>query len=244
MEYPPYPGKMSWRMRKAYDKWSNDSRGGDQFTTSDPRYAPQHLAWKQDFWQKECEAAEADGILKAIKENSYDINRLQKSQHHMVTINVSPEATQKLPELRETVDKWVIQKHIEEAEWVYEQRGDTMETAGQGAHVHVIVKTTTNKADLVKRTASTFKAHIGSAASIDVRPIPIHLLDQKKAYIRGVKSGVEKNRKLVIDKIWRHLNNLHELYNTNEEKGNINTMAVTQEEGVSKTNTETGHDIL
>lgn len=243
MEYPPYPGKMSWRMRKAYDKWSNDSRGGDQFTTSDSRYAPQHLAWKQDFWQKECEAAETDGILKAIKENSYDINRLQKSQHHMVTINVSPEATQKLPELRETVDKWVTQKHIDEAEWVYEQRGETMETAGQGAHVHVIVKTTTNKADLVKRTSSTFKAHIGSAASIDVRPIPIHLLDQKKAYIRGVKSGVEKNRKLVIDRIWRHINNLHELYTTNEEKGNTHSLPTTEETSQGS-NQETNHDIL
>lgn len=211
MDYPPYPGVMTWRMRKHMEKWMRDSI----YDTEDPRYQQSKQRELESFWKKECDSARADAILKAYKENYYDTLRQQKSDKFMVTINVQEEAAQKLPDLADKCAKWTTQKHIKDYEYAFEQRGDTMQSMGTGTHIHAIISTDSTKSEIIKRTASTFKAFIGSPQSIDVRPIPMDLLDQKRSYIRGVKKSDEKKRKCVIDKIWRHQNNLREVYSSN-----------------------------
>lgn len=209
-DYPPYPGVMTWRMRKHMEKWMRDST----YLVEDPRYKESKQRELESFWKKECDSARADAILKAYKENYYDTLRQQKSDKFMVTINVQQEAAQKLPDLSDKCAKWTTQKHIKDFEYVFEQRGDTMDTMGTGTHVHAIISSDCTKSEIIKRTASTFKAFIGSPQSIDVRPIPMDLLDQKRAYIRGVKKSDEKKRKCVIDNIWRFQNNLREVYSS------------------------------
>lgn len=213
---------MTWRMRKAFDKWSSDKN------TDSPFYKKAKQSFLEELWRHECEAAEADGILKALKENSYARHRTEKTNMHMVTLNFTEEATQKLPDILETTQKWSQQKHIKEIEYVFEQRSETVETMGQGMHVHAIVTTDTNKADLIKRTFNTFKQHLGDKSKVDVRPISPELLASKKAYIRGEKKGDEKKRKVIIDKLWRAKYCLEPIYIKNAlcEKESLDTQAL------------------
>nr|WPR18766.1 MAG: replication polyprotein [Owegonang virus 25] len=206
MEFPEYPGVMTWRMRKAMVAWARTYRGPTGET-----YDKERQLQIQRQWRYECESAVADGILKALRENSYDNHRVEKSDTFMVTVNAKSDVD--LKTFTATTDKWVKQKYIQSAEYTYEQRGDTPETTGKGIHVHAIVKTDTNKADFIKRVANTFKACIGSTQAVDVRPIPKKLLEDKRAYLRGVKTH-EKMAKVNMDKIWRGLNNLLDLYKT------------------------------
>lgn len=210
-DYPSYPGVMTWRMRKHMDKWiSKETRLSD-----DPAYKQAYTREVEYMWKCECDASKADAILKAYKENYYDSIRKPKTDKMLVTINAHQESINRLPDFRDKVATWSSQKHIHDIEYVFEQRGDTVETAGQGLHVHAIVTCDTNKSDMIRRTASTFKDYIGSSQAIDVRPIPLDLLDQKKAYIRGDKKSDEKKKKVVIDRIWRAQNNLREVYTRN-----------------------------
>lgn len=209
MEYPTYPGKMTWRMRKMVDKWQSDFQGD----TESSIFQRAKQTYIESIWRHECEAAEADGILKALKEQSYSQHRSQKSDKYMVTLNFPEEATQKLPEILQTTQKWSEHKHINDIEYVFEQRSETEEEMGKGMHIHAIVTTDTVKSDLLKRTYNTFKNHLTNIATVDIRPIPQELLASKKAYIRGEKKGDEKKRKCIIDKIWRAKYCLKPLYN-------------------------------
>lgn len=218
MEYPPYPGCMNFRMRKAYKKWR------DGFATPPAQdICDREIEY---LWKLECENAIAEGKLKAIREKAYrdEIRKdspapMQLKNYHFVTVNPAPDTD--LNVMETVVDSWVKQKYIESVEYVYEQRGDSEETMGQGMHIHAIVKTNTKPSDFKKRVSQKFRNLVGSEKHVYITPIKNEKwLNDKKAYIRGDKNGDGKKEKTSIDRIWRENNYLKEIYNHNNNSLN------------------------
>lgn len=171
------------------------------------------------------------GILKAHKERAYreaigDAGAVEKEAYYFVTVNPKPEI--ELQALQKQVDGYVKQKHVESVEWVYEQRGTCESDSGHGKHVHMLVKTNTNKADFAKRTVGKFKTLVGNAKHVDIRVVKTEWLEDKRKYMRGEKEGDGKKEKCEEDVRWRARNNIQS-YNIQNNGDSRQTQAGGQE---------------
>lgn len=222
----PYPGRLPSRLVKLYLDWVERNEKWGKDLSEEAHRAEKERLWEQYMYDSWCE-----GKAKAMKEQGYQSVR-PTSPYYMVTVNADPETEVK--PFVEKASKWVQQKHIQEAEYVFEQRSETVEEAGKGMHMHCILKTDTNKQDLIKRTYNTFKHFVGGNAAIDVRPVYDNYLEQKRQYIRGMKAGEKKQQRVFVDIYWRNINNLKDIYttniNTNTNNGNDKEETYDQEE--------------
>lgn len=103
-----------------------------------------------------------------------------------------------------------------EGEWVFEQCSETKENAGKGFHAHLLmvcknyvnVKDIVNACNFIKYNC---KIQVGDKKGKKF----LHTekdLDFCRNYIRGEKYNDEKNKRVIIDKIWRKENKIEELY--------------------------------
>lgn len=211
--FPSYPGFPTYRMRTKIDKYRTVHAA--ELCDPEMQEVAETLLQNmiQTWWREECEHAYADGILKQIKEEAYrsaSSNVRPKTDTFFVTINPDPSTS--LETLTTTVGKYVDMKFVESAEYVFEQRGSTVEDAGKGAHVHMLVKTKTNVADFKKRTHAKFSKLVGHEKHVDIRPVLPQHVDDKREYMRGYKTGEGKSEKVLIDVIWREKYNLQPYY--------------------------------
>jgi len=108
------------------------------------------------------------------------------------------------------VQKW--KNHWVSYEYVFEQKGETLETMGTGFHTHIIIET---------NRPNYYPSHIKKSAATDFpytnqRAIDVATLKnvvRAKEYIRGCKQAIEKEPAVVMDKPWRAANKLSDLYN-------------------------------
>lgn len=104
------------------------------------------------------------------------------------------------------------------SEWVFEQTGKTELEQGKGFHCHgiAIVKNYVAVKDIIK--AYEFIPYncilqIGRKDSKTKFITNERDLDYARNYIRGDKHNDEKEKAVIIDKIWREKNKINEIYN-------------------------------
>lgn len=145
---------------------------------------------------------------------------------YFVTVNCKPDVT--ITELKKKVDKYVKRSMIRQAEWVFEQRGAHEGELGKGIHTHILV---TQRGDVFdgkfkENTRNTFKSLVGNPQThVDIRPVHKDHIADKRAYMKGAKTGDGKMEKVEMDRVWRAKYFLKEYYthentNGNEEEAN------------------------
>ena len=93
----------------------------------------------------------------------------------------------------------------------------TENEAGQGYHAHIELKRNLNyrPSDIIKGVKNTFKKFC-DCNNPHLCNTQIHGADfhkDKREYIEGVKTGLGKSEKQIIDKSFREKNNLQIVYN-------------------------------
>lgn len=192
-------------------------------------------------WSKEVEYAKARAYLKAIQDAQAALIR-QKVQdkdfdgmpelqelmvqlknkrgnggnihlHYFVTVNCKPDV--QLRELKKKVEKYVRRKMVSKVEYVYEQRGSHEGEMGKGLHCHMLV---TQRGDVFDgafktNTRNTFKDLVGTPDQhVDIKFTVDKFLDDKRSYMKGVKTQEGKAEKVAMDRVWRKNNNLQDYY--------------------------------
>jgi hypothetical protein len=62
-------------------------------------------------------------------------------------------------------------------------------------------------------TRNTFKTLVGNPEThVDIRPVKPEWIEEKRAYMKGGKTGEGKAEKVAMDRVWRAQNNLEEYY--------------------------------
>lgn len=240
------PG-MTWRMRQKVEKWEREYTGGGEprleYGNSEEEVA-RFQRLRQNYvnllWSYEVDDARMQGKLKAVKESAYrdeigdrDGSREKGRQAFFVTVNPSSDVD--VATFTAAVSKYVDQKHVVAAEYVFEQRGSTETEAGQGMHVHALVTTSTNTADFKKRTQAKFAKLCGNEKHVHISSVRPEWMEDKREYMRGKKNGEGKDVKVGIDQIWRLRENLKDIYIKNaptaqeEDRRSINSRSGSQE---------------
>lgn len=154
---------------------------------------------------------ELDEIMKKLRNRGGNGGSIHG--HYFVTVNAKPDVI--LSELVKKVRKYVGRKFVKSVEYVYEQRGSHDGERGRGMHVHMLVQQVGSKMDgeFKRDTRNTFKDLVGNAAThVDIRPVNVAHVDDKREYMRGVKTGDGKAEKVAQDRVWRRENNLEDYY--------------------------------
>jgi len=238
------PG-MTWRMRQKLEKWEKEHYpvAPDPLVNTEEeieRYKRDRQRYVNILWKYEVEDARMQGILKSVKESAYrehytGESAVSKTQTYFVTVN--PKDDVELSTFVSDVSKYVDQKHVVSAEYVFEQRGSVEVDAGQGMHVHALVTTSTNQADFKKRTHAKFARLCGNEKHIHISPVRPEWMEDKREYMRGKKNGEGKDVKVGIDQIWRLREKLEPYYKKNgghlsrqeEDRRTINSGSGSQE---------------
>ncbi len=121
-----------------------------------------------------------------------------------------------------SIIKFINRNFIEEAWAVIEQRGTTIEDAGQGYHAHIELRRNLNyrPSDIIKGAKNTFKNYC-DVKNPNLLCCQTHGEDfhkDKLEYIEGVKTGEGKDLRQIIDKTFREKNNLQIVYNAEKAK--------------------------
>lgn len=158
--------------------------------------------------------------LKQILEEGKIINRdnTEKLPERYVFITLRPEENVcNLKTFIYHTETFFKKNLFNDSVWAFEQCGKTNEDCGKGFHAHGIakVKNYVQVKDIIK--AYEFIPYncilqIGrkdSKCKFITKPID---LEYANNYIRGEKHNEEKNKSVIIDKIWREKNNLKDLY--------------------------------
>ena len=131
-----------------------------------------------------------------------------------VTINPNSDCT--LQKFETLVDKFAKRNMFKSYRYVFEQRGTTKETAGQGLHAHILLKRNLDyKPCLVtKNSKNTFKniAKVENPAILNIQHIGADFAKDKDEYMTQVKDDEIKAEKQVIDRYFRDKMNLKHVY--------------------------------
>lgn len=161
-------------------------------------------------WQL-CSYNYHDELNRILKIGRYRyLRKIKKNAHFFVTISLPPDSN--LEEIKKVMERIVMKKWIQNQKWyyVFEQRGETMETAGDGLHIHLLIlKNKKRKSQCLREIASTFKI---SKNFVDVREGNTEELYVKRLnYLKGDKND-KKLMKVKIDLLFRQNNNLRDIY--------------------------------
>ncbi len=132
-----------------------------------------------------------------------------------ITVNPAPSDTT-LPDLIKCINTFNKKKWVLKNLYVIEQRGSEINNI-HGIHCHMIVWRQDGKKahEIVRETQNTFKHLIGNEKHCRIDNCKD--LENRVEYITGDKKCPEKQKKQIIDKEYRILNNLENLY-TYEKK--------------------------
>ena len=102
-------------------------------------------------------------------------------------------------------------------EYVFEQKGETSETAGKHPHLHILFErgSDASKKDIYTQLGRHFKEHIG--CTVNVVPLTTEAdIAQRRGYIRGDKKAA-KLPAVAIDPVWRAANQICDLYSVSAQ---------------------------
>lgn len=123
--------------------------------------------------------------------------------YFFVTLN-PPECT--IDDLKLIISKLSNRCWFKIHSYVFEQRGDTNETKGNGKHIHLIIEKLIRKSQVINNTKTALKKLFDSI-KIDIREITINGKYIREQYMKGHKA-FNKLECVKIDQIWRKDNNL------------------------------------
>ncbi len=126
-----------------------------------------------------------------------------------------------LPEIEKCIAKVITKKWLTKWWYCYEQRGESIETAGDGVHIHFLFYRGS------KRPCACKSEILNSYNHLQGRPLrkvmdndmlfyPFEFLDDKIAYMSGHKWDEDKQKKIEIDKMFRDKNKLKNLYSSED----------------------------
>ncbi len=153
-------------------------------------------------------------------------NGKNKNALGFFTFNFKPEITlgQAIVLMKDIINKkWL---KLNEYYYCYEQRGNTLETMGQGLHVHLLFKKPPKKSPQHCKNEcwNNFKKYCDLKEDIIFEKhflfIPESWKQDKIEYILGNKHkdpDGSKKIKVIFDKIYREKNNIKNIYSNNEE---------------------------
>lgn len=164
--------------------------------------------------------------LKNLREKKKHLLKLQAAKknnnlHVFITVNLKPGAT--LEQLIKKTEKLVKRQcFVEPAYWVFEQRGGSQDTMGDGVHLHCLLtrKVEVSTFHIRRNIQNTFKNLVGQIKTntvLNIQFIGDDFYQDKKDYILGTKTGIAANGQLKsvkqnFDKTWRLQKNLEPYY--------------------------------
>lgn len=167
-------------------------------------------------------------VRNQLKNNQFGDTQLQAVYNQAMAIRQSEEADQfyfiticpyediELQSLIKVMTKVLKKKWLNDYVYVYEQRQDDSDKPIYGIHVHMIVKREAiAKSDVIREVYNTCKNIVGTKQSIDVKLLHKHDMWVRLNYILGQKSTEEKQKKQIIDKVWREKNRIEPYYQNN-----------------------------
>jgi hypothetical protein len=152
--------------------------------------------------------------------------REHNNSHLFITINPKPikqfgdkpaDITIHLEHFVKKVNKFINRNFCDEASAVIEQRGVNETELGQGYHAHIALKRNVmyRPSDIVKGAKNTFK-DVCNVKKPELLNIRIHGPDfhkDKMEYIKGIKTGEGKDKKQLMDVLFREKYNIEKVYN-------------------------------
>lgn len=164
-------------------------------------------------------------IRNAVEENKKTLRILnaKKNNNAYLWITVNPKPEVKFCDFKKKIEKLVNRKMFTHYEYVYEQRGCSVETAGKGFHCHILA--TRNVAykpckciSNVRNTCKTLVGNVMNNAQLNVQIIGDDFASDKREYMTGVKTGDGKDQKQIIDQHWRQAESIKKIYIKKEEE--------------------------
>lgn len=130
-------------------------------------------------------------------------------------VTVSPRDDIELEDFRKKIDSITKWKILIKGYYVFEQRGDSEHTMGNGFHVHLLIeKYNIEYKRLIKRLEDTFKNYCGKPYKNTinvVRKKTEHAMETLDEYMMGDKQE-DKETKCDFDKLWRKENKIKDIY--------------------------------
>lgn len=157
----------------------------------------------------------ADTQLQSVYNQAMALRRSEEAdQFYFITICPYPDL--ELQSLIKVMDKVLKKKWLNDYVYVYEQRQDDDDKPIYGIHVHMIVRRETiAKSDVIREVYNTSKSIVGSKQSIDVKLLNKLEMSVRLNYILGQKSSEEKQKRQIIDKVFREKNRIEPYYQNN-----------------------------
>lgn len=141
------------------------------------------------------------------------------TEYMFITIRPQPKKNISVKWLYDKTMKLLKSKCVSDFLLVFEQSSKTVSNAGEGLHVHFIIKSKYRKyCELRKQLRTTYfdcSDYLDTAINIK-NCKTIHDVEKRKKYMLGQKEGLEKQHKQEIDKYFRQRWNIQDFY------GNIN----------------------
>ncbi len=142
---------------------------------------------------------------------------------YFVTINPSEQKVQ-FKQFFNLVQKFVNKTTVLSAVYCFEQRSDIDGVVGKGFHVHMLLHVNPNQ--FGRNTENTFRHVVGGNAPIKsviniIRVSKRPFLDDKIFYMKGSKWGLDKDKKVEGDKLFREREKICDLYTKNKSYFNI-----------------------
>lgn len=134
-----------------------------------------------------------------------------KDKLYFVTVNFKPEVL--LSQAQQVLQRLVSRKIVSKYWYNFEQRGDDLQTIGQGLHSHLVLLSQTARSEFHRDIYNTLKTSVGNSKHVDVKEYPLTYLDEKLAYLNGEKWDPDKYNKVQMDRLFRSKNNLEIIYN-------------------------------
>lgn len=148
--------------------------------------------------------------FKMAQDSFKNIKSEDEGRNYMLTVR--PREGCKFTTLKNSVDEFINKwsGDWKWCEWVYEQKGETIEDAGKGLHVHIVFCTTKcnyHKSHILRDAKRIFTYVESQCIQVD----NIKFIDSARWYIRGDK-GEKKEAAVLIDNIWRQNTGVEVLY--------------------------------
>lgn len=142
-----------------------------------------------------------------------------------VWITINPKPGVPFLKFSQKVEKLVKRAIFTDYFYVYEQRGNDMESLGKGFHTHILATRNLNYkpskvAKNVRNSCKTLVGNPNSNEQVNIQFIGEEYYADKLEYITGQnKTGEGKDKKQMMDIIWRQKNNLKVYYNAQKALG-------------------------
>lgn len=143
-----------------------------------------------------------------------------------VWITINPKPGVPFLKFFQKMEKLVKRNIFTDYFYVYEQRGDCMENLGKGFHAHILATRNLNykPSKVARNVRNSCKQIVGDIKSnnqVNIQFIGEEYAADKKEYITGMnKTGEGKDKKQMMDIIWRQKNSLKLYYNAQKAQSN------------------------